>query len=105
VQSAPWCPTRLLYIGTEGDTEWGLHLPSEKGFPPPKYITLSYRWGSNHEFQLTGSKLRAGFRGYIQELPTTFKHAIYVARQLSVQYLWIDRLCIIQDSQVDWERE
>lgn len=105
MQSAPWCPTRLLYIGLEGDTEWELHLPSERGFTPPKYITLSYRWGSNQKFQLTDRKLKKGFRGRIQDLPTTFKHAIHVARQLSVQYLWIDRLCIVQDSQVDWEYE
>ncbi|UPL01781.1 hypothetical protein LCI18_012715 [Fusarium solani-melongenae] len=41
----------------------------------------------------------------IEELPKTFRDTIVVARTLGVRYLWIDALCIIQDSQEDWERE
>ena len=33
------------------------------------------------------------------------KHAILVARHLSIKYLWIDTLCIIQDSVEDWHAE
>ena len=32
----------------------------------------------------------------------TFKDAIDVTRALGVQYLWIDSLCIIQDSESAW---
>lgn len=39
------------------------------------------------------------------ELPKTFKDAIMLTRSLNVQYLWIDSLCIIQDSEQDWARE
>ena len=38
-------------------------------------------------------------------LPKTFKDAIYITRKLGVNYLWIDALCIIQDSDDDWRRE
>lgn len=38
-------------------------------------------------------------------LPQTLLDAVHVTRQLGVQYLWIDSLCIIQDSADDWERE
>jgi hypothetical protein len=38
-------------------------------------------------------------------LPQTFQDAITVARHLSLEYLWIDALCIIQDSTSDWELE
>jgi hypothetical protein len=38
-------------------------------------------------------------------LPQTFRDAISITRRLGVQYLWIDSLCIIQDSEEDWERE
>ena len=54
---------------------------------------------------LTESDLKSEFRGRIEDLPRTFKDAILVARRLSVRYLWIDRLCILQDSKMDWERE
>jgi hypothetical protein len=41
----------------------------------------------------------------IDELPQTFIDAIKVARTLSIQYLWIDSLCIMQDSPSDWAKE
>jgi hypothetical protein len=38
-------------------------------------------------------------------LPKNFRKAVLVARNLGVQYLWIDSLCIIQDDTDDWTRE
>lgn len=38
------------------------------------------------------------------ELPQTFQDAIKIARSLDLQYLWIDSLCIIQDSKSDWAK-
>ena len=40
-----------------------------------------------------------------EALPRTFKDAIQLTRNLGVSYLWIDSLCIIQDSMEDWRRE
>ena len=40
-----------------------------------------------------------------QSLPKTFQDAIVITRRLGYQYLWIDSLCIVQDSHSDWERE
>ncbi|RSL66577.1 hypothetical protein CEP54_003737 [Fusarium duplospermum] len=39
------------------------------------------------------------------ELPKCFQEAITAARRLGGQYLWIDSLCIIQDSPHDWAIE
>jgi hypothetical protein len=39
------------------------------------------------------------------EIPKTFQNAIEVARQLGINYLWIDSLCIIQDDIDDWAQE
>ena len=39
------------------------------------------------------------------EIMRTFKDAIDVTRALGVQYLWIDSLCIIPDSESDWFHE
>jgi Heterokaryon incompatibility protein (HET) len=38
-------------------------------------------------------------------LPKTFQDALEVTRYFGVRYLWIDSLCILQDSQDDWRRE
>ncbi|KAF4340130.1 hypothetical protein FBEOM_5991 [Fusarium beomiforme] len=40
-----------------------------------------------------------------EELPAAYIDAIALTRELGVRYLWIDALCIIQDSQADWEKE
>jgi hypothetical protein len=47
--------------------------------------------------------LRTGFA--IKDLPKTFREAIQFTRALSVQYLWIDSLCILQDSLEDWRHQ
>jgi len=39
------------------------------------------------------------------KLPRTFKHFFEIAKRMGVRYVWIDALCIIQDSPSDWERE
>ncbi|KAF5540851.1 het domain-containing protein [Fusarium mexicanum] len=38
-------------------------------------------------------------------LPQTFQDALKVARALEIPYIWIDSLCIIQDSPEDWKHE
>ena len=40
-----------------------------------------------------------------KELPQTFQDAITVTRKLQIRYLWIDSLCILQDSPEDWDHE
>jgi hypothetical protein len=38
-------------------------------------------------------------------LPKTFRDAIQFTRGLGLRYIWIDSLCIIQDSEDDWKQE
>ena len=40
-----------------------------------------------------------------EALPKTFAEAISVAKHLGYGYLWIDSLCILQDSEEDWANE
>jgi hypothetical protein len=44
-----------------------------------------------------------GIRYY--DLPLTFRDAIYTSHNLGIKYIWIDSLCIIQDSNDDWAKE
>lgn len=39
------------------------------------------------------------------EMPKTFQDAVVITRKLGIRYLWIDSLCIIQDSAQDWHHE
>ncbi|KAB8242097.1 heterokaryon incompatibility protein-domain-containing protein [Aspergillus flavus] len=41
----------------------------------------------------------------LDDLPANFWDAISINRRLGIRYLWIDALCIIQDSQDDWAQE
>lgn len=70
------------------------------------YITLSHCWGKVLPFRLLETLYDSFRKGIlIEQLPKTFQDAIEFTRALQIRYLWIDALCIIQDSQVDWLRE
>ncbi|ROV87505.1 hypothetical protein VPNG_10389 [Cytospora leucostoma] len=71
------------------------------------YVTLSHRWGDNKGMQqvmLKQKNLEDLTRGLkLKNLPEHFRNAIEFAATLhNVQYIWIDSLCIIQDSTEDW---
>jgi hypothetical protein len=38
----------------------------------------------------------------INDLPVSFRDAIILTRSIGLRYIWIDSLCIIQDSPTDW---
>jgi hypothetical protein len=74
-----------------------------------KYIALSHRWTDDTEDSKTTTQnvkdRKQGLR--LNNLPKVFEDAIEVARRLSIPYLWVDSLCIIQsgDNGDDWKRE
>jgi len=41
----------------------------------------------------------------LDHFPKTFREAVEAARRMGINYLWIDSLCIIQDSNGDWLKE
>ena len=73
-----------------------------------RYIALSYLWGNDSRpFLTTKSKLKVllesgGIRRWQHELPRTIRDAINLVIDLGERYLWVDRLCIIQDSKRSW---
>ena len=69
-------------------------------------MTLSHCWGSAEFLKLTAESVGQLSEGvYVSSLPQTFQDAAKIAKKLGVQYLWIDSLCIFQDSDEDWQRE
>jgi hypothetical protein len=77
-----------------------------RGVAKLPYITLSHCWGTCKIVTLTTSNI-AQFQNSIEleSLSKTFQEAILVTRRLGIRYLWIDSLCIIQDSTDDWRKE
>lgn len=99
-------PTRLLDVGdSTGSDTIRLALADEVPDGSP-YLTLSYCWGKTKPVVLKNA-LVATFRKAITipALPKTIQDAIDITRKLGYQFLWVDSLCIIQDSHDDWEQE
>ncbi|CVL06899.1 related to tol protein [Fusarium mangiferae] len=96
-----WRPTRLIHVGSKTHQP-RLVIPS-KAVP---YIALSYCWGTDNTVTLTQATL-IPFQNEIPpaSLPNTIRDAITTARDLGYEYLWVDALCIIQDSKPDWIKE
>jgi hypothetical protein len=72
-------------------------------------VALSHCWGGP-EFPIpctleASSKIHTKVGLRYAELPKTFRDAIDVTRAMGYEYLWIDSLCIIQDSADDWKKE
>lgn len=72
------------------------------------YMTLSHCWGDpkHRPLTLTLDTLVA-FKAGIpwNMLPKTFTDAITFTRNMGIRYIWIDSLCIIQDSADDWANQ
>ena len=107
-ENATWVPTRLINIDeSNASHECHLQLSNEISLVP--YMTLSHCWGEPdgpRPPKLTNANVDSmRDRIPIEALPRTFTDAIEVARSLGVEYLWIDSLCIIQDSIEDWRKE
>ncbi|KAI0009030.1 heterokaryon incompatibility protein-domain-containing protein [Xylariaceae sp. FL0662B] len=70
------------------------------------YAALSYRWGNAPVATLTHHTHEAFFnRIELSSLPKTIHDAIQFCRKLSVRYLWVDALCIIQGDAQDFVTE
>jgi hypothetical protein len=95
-------PTRLLNISEERLVRVQL-VPNGETL---RYAALSYCWGQNQVNVLTTATEEAYFKGIDPSwLPQTLRHAVFVTRMLGLQYLWIDSLCILQDSEADKAQE
>jgi hypothetical protein len=99
-------PTRLIDVGpSNGSREPFLH---ETNGEPDRYITLSYCWGTKQPVITTKKNIDDHKHSIaLHTLPQTIQDAIAIARNLGIQFLWVDALCIIQDSpgSEDWQIE
>jgi len=117
-------PTRLVDLGAEtclhddmrlakratiiNSITWHASSPSRV-----KYAALSYCWGSRTEdirYQAHTSTRPNTISNHLENikfwsLSPVIRDAIVTARQLSIRFLWVDSLCIIQDDVSDFTDE
>ncbi|KAF4546203.1 Heterokaryon incompatibility protein [Lasiodiplodia theobromae] len=109
-QQEKFVPKRLLDLGADEtfdpiliETKENLEQDSHCDF---RYICLSYCWGQKLPIKTTSCTIDNHKRGMpLDTLPLLFRDTIAVTRTLGIRYLWIDSLCIIQDSKEDWATE
>ncbi|KAI3319883.1 HET-domain-containing protein [Xylariaceae sp. AK1471] len=100
----PNLPTRVIDVGPpDGSQE--LVLRPGRGLQG-RYIALTHRWGVSVTMKSTKQSLSEWLKCIkFQCLTKVMQDAVTVTRKLGIRYLWIDALCIIQDSHSDWSVE
>ncbi|KLJ05883.1 hypothetical protein EMPG_10684 [Blastomyces silverae] len=96
-------PTRVIEVSPPG-RQYARVLESK--YLSGRYATLSYCWGKEGFPNLTRSNYVKLTEELDEEtLPPTIRDALATTRTLSIPYLWVDALCIIQDSEEDKAKE
>jgi hypothetical protein len=100
-------PTRVLDIEQNDTNTIRLVVTSELPTATPlKYVALSHCWGGSVTFLLLEGNLTTMQQSIpVANLSKNFQDAIIITREIGQRYLWIDSLCIIQDSSHDWLQE
>ncbi|KAF4464921.1 tol [Fusarium albosuccineum] len=95
------CPKRLL------DLSKGTLILRENIERELCHACLGHCWGTNTNVVKTTKQTLESFRTLIpwDQLSKTFRDAVEICRRLGILYLWIDSLCIIQDSAEDWKEQ
>ncbi|KAL8995496.1 MAG: hypothetical protein Q9169_004790 [Polycauliona sp. 2 TL-2023] len=97
-------PSRVIVVG-HPDSSHSPYLRDSRSLRKAPYITLSHCWNASQD--LTTPTLVSGNLEQMQrlisfeQLPRSFRDAVMITRALNIRYLWIDALCIIQDSPAD----
>lgn len=95
-------PTRVIRVGSAGMNPV-LYVTEDDC---SSYVALSHCWGDSRIFCTENATINQRKEGMpMESLPKTFHDAVVITRNLGIEYLWIDSLCILQDSEEDWNRE
>ncbi|KAF1982476.1 HET-domain-containing protein [Aulographum hederae CBS 113979] len=99
-------PTRLVKVSKEKGG-FSARLCNNSDVPShSKYLTLSHCWGKVRFVTLTAQNLSQMRKSIpVAKLPRVFQDAMLVTQELGFGYIWIDSLCIIQNSESDWLNE
>ncbi|KAF2846587.1 HET-domain-containing protein, partial [Plenodomus tracheiphilus IPT5] len=103
--SLKWYPRRVLDLSSR--EEGSIKLLETGGTVLGPYATVSYCWGkSSLPIKTTLETLEQHLQNLQWDnLPICFQEMIQICWAIGIEYLWIDAICIIQDSPEDWELE
>ena len=102
IENETGLPTRVIDVRSDGEDPF-LFVTARK---PAPFIALSHCWGGHNKATTTQLNYLSHQNNIpISSLPKTFQDAVQITRALDFRYLWIDSLCIIQDSKKDWMNE
>jgi hypothetical protein len=95
-------PARLIKVAKSKDDRTRLCSPTS----PVHFAALSYRWGADSEARTLRDNPDERF-GHLEtsSLLKTLKDAMEITRGLNLEYIWIDRICIVQDDVDDWTEQ
>ncbi|KAM7211828.1 hypothetical protein V8F06_012801 [Rhypophila decipiens] len=101
-------PTRCIRVKKDNGSEGHSIFLEETDGRRGAYICVSHRWveGETRLRATTSdnySQRRVGMSS--EGLPKLFGDIFRLAAQLDIEFVWIDSLCIIQDSPADWKAE
>ncbi|OTA97108.1 hypothetical protein M434DRAFT_27179 [Hypoxylon sp. CO27-5] len=93
-------PKRVLDVRND-------HIVLREELNETRYACLSHCWGPSQSPIKTLTTTIDDFRKEIpwSALSKTFQDAVDICRRLGIDYIWIDSICIIQDSDEDWDIE
>ena len=99
-------PKRLLQCLSKSDGFVRL-VETQSRTQPYDYIALSYCWGDGTAVKKTTMETLGNHQRGIpdESLPPLYREVVALARGLNIPFLWIDSLCITQDSDKDKEEE
>ncbi|KAI6093235.1 HET-domain-containing protein [Hypoxylon rubiginosum] len=104
-----YIPSRLVELDDSAAEPTFRVVEKHQVDPQSQYLTLSHCWGvesMKDRLTLTHSTVEALSKEQpCSMLPKTYRDALIVAGRLGIRYVWIDSLCISQDSVEDWRAE
>jgi len=105
-QHAGILPARFLEVYPTDSEEYAAHVVSARNLPSTApYAALSYVWNDD-DLLLNLKNIDALYRSVpLDALSKPVADAISVTRKLGLRYLWVDALCIVQDSEGDRREE
>ncbi|RSL87594.1 hypothetical protein CEP51_002141 [Fusarium floridanum] len=103
-------PDRLIQVEADG---LRLVLTKDMVNPDleiPRYIALTYCWGpephASKQLKTTSLNLSQHLQTIPESLlPQAIQDSVTLARALSIPFLWVDALCILQDVSTDWDQQ
>ena len=106
-------PTRLIYIEPSSNEVPKIRLVETKGHEDEQimYLAFSHCWGGSQTYRLLGGK--GNEKKYesalesidFSELSKNSQDAIRICQEFGLSFIWIDSICIKQDSAEDWANE